>query len=274
MKRRVLISISLFPLVLSAQETAWDSLPWGSGTGKMPASPAGRAWIIPAVIVPAGVAAAVLFWPDKTNGTGDPCNLEILSQSTPATCSSANGTASILLSDSTSPQVTWPDGVTASTRNDLRAGVYPVAVTYGDCTDSVTLEITSVNIPVPLLLQDVIPPSGPGMHDGAIVVLIDPPGNGPYLFTINGSNSILLPEPVFIAEGLAEGTYVVEVTDAQGCTGTLTVVLKADERQSRRHRTIQDLFHAKRPKSLRIVFTPLFFRAPGGTDRKSISIAD
>jgi hypothetical protein len=258
MKRKALISISLFPLVLFSQETVWDSLPWGSGACKAPGSTRGNAWIIPAVAVPAAAAAALLIWPGKEQSTQDPCSLGIIPLITSASCSSANGTIRIVLSDSTSPQVTWPDGLTASSRNDLRAGSYPVVVAYGDCTDSMILEVSSVNIPVPLLLLDVTQPSAPGIPDGIIVASIDPPGNSPYLFTVNGRDSILVTEPLFIAEGLAEGEYTLEVMDAHGCTGSLTVVLKAETGTSHRHRAVHHLYPLKRSRSFRVVFTPLY----------------
>lgn len=274
MKRKALISISLFPLFAFAQETAWDSLPWGSGAGKAPAPSRGNIWIIPAVAVPAAAAAALLVLQGKDEGTQEPCSLDILSFIAPATCSGADGTARITLSDSTSPQVIWPDGLTASSRQDLRAGSYPVAVAYGDCTDSVILEVSSVNIPIPLLLLDVTQPSAPGIPDGSIVASVDPPGNGPYLFTVNGRDSTLVPEPVFIAGGLAEGTYTLEVMDAYGCTGSLTVVLKVEAYTSHRHRAKQHLSPVKRPKLFRVVLTPLFIPTRSLQEQKGIIIND
>ena len=185
----MLISISLLPFMLFAQETPWESIPWGNGSGK-PEAPAGKAWIIPVVLAPVAATAAVVFWPSGENEPEDPCT------------------------------------------------------------------------PVPLLLLDFTPPSGPGTPDGSFVAAVDPPGNGPYVFTLNGQDPVTSEEPVFFGNGLVAGTYLLEVTDANGCKGSLSVILQVLDYNPDTDKDLERILARRRHWHVRLVFTPLFIRPP------------
>lgn len=259
MRKKVLTSISLLPFMLFAQETPWDSILWGNGNGKpATAESSGKGWILPVLLAPVAATAAILLWPSKEIDPDDPCPLKVIPNISPATCASSNGMGSIILSDSTVPQVTWPDGLVASSRDNLHSGTYLLEISYGSCIETYTLEIPFINIQVPLLLLELTPPSGSGTPDGSFVAAVDPPGNGPYVFTLNGQDPLTTEEPFFFANGLVAGTYLLEVTDAKGCNGTLTVDLQVRDYTPDKDKELVRILSKRRPWHLKFVFTPLF----------------
>lgn len=123
----------------------------------------------------------------------------------------------------------WSNGATVSSPSGLAAGTYTVTVTDANgCTLTYT---TGINQP-PLLELSVAktdPTCPPGANapfnaDGTIAVTVTG-GTGPYMYdwsTVGGSG--LMPSAQN-QSGLTAGTYMVVVTDANGCTATQSVTL-------------------------------------------------
>jgi subtilisin-like proprotein convertase family protein len=90
-----------------------------------------------------------------TNGNGctttggisisQPFVLDGTASSTPASCGSANGSASIAVAGGTSPYTySWSNGVTTATNNNLTAGTYTITVTdHNGCSFSSSITVAS-----------------------------------------------------------------------------------------------------------------------------------
>ena len=113
-----------------------------------------------------------------------------------------NPLESILLSDYTTPQ----------------AGNHFISIAF-DATDECSMSVDAdlQIIPLPeLTVADIIPPSGPGMSDGAIFLQINVE-LPPWTLYVNGEALQTSDKPFFPLEGMSEGTYEIEIADARGC---------------------------------------------------------
>lgn len=136
----------------------------------------------------------------------------------------ANGTATVTPSNGQSPHsYLWSNGATTSTIDGLAAGTYQVTVT--DVTGCGWSGSVTIDEPNPLELtgealqrDNGFSLSGYGSNDGSITV--EATGGTPdYTYTwSNGATTA-------IVNGLAAGEYTVTVTDANGCSNTLSFVL-------------------------------------------------
>jgi hypothetical protein len=111
----------------------------------------------------------------------------------------------------------WSNGASSQDLNGVAAGTYTVTVTDGNlCTSVVTAVVTqSAALNLNVSSNDV---NCFGGTSGSAVVAVSG-GNAPYSYSwSNGSTNSS-------ANGLAAGTYTIDVTDASGCTSQATVVI-------------------------------------------------
>jgi|GEM_PF-3402010 len=126
-----------------------------------------------------------------------------------------NGTIDLTVSGGTSPYTySWSNGATTQDLSSLTAGAYSVLVTDAHgCTATVTKTITQ-----PALLAATATATNVSCYNGAngTIDLTVTGGTTPYTYSWGGG---------FTTEdrtGLTAGTYSVVVTDAKGCTATVT----------------------------------------------------
>ena len=141
--------------------------------------------------------------------------------STPPTCNNdCNGTATVVATGGTTPySYLWndPAAQSGSTANGLCSGTYFVQVTGGTCVSIAQVTLLNPNaIGFGFPLTD--NPSCNGSNDGSIIV-VPAGGTLPYTYSwTSGGNGA-------IEDSLSAGNYTVTVTDANGCTGTLSSTL-------------------------------------------------
>ncbi|MBO7125006.1 MAG: leucine-rich repeat protein, partial [Bacteroidales bacterium] len=148
-----------------------------------------------------------------------PCDLSISSEITNATCNSvANGKIELSVSGGTEPyQYKWTTGRTSSGIYNVGAGTYSVLVM--DDNGCTAMETFSVNEPSALAIFET--PTNPscGESNGSIDVMTFG-GTEPYSYAWKGTT-----QPTNVVENLSTGTYVLTVTDGNGCTATKTISL-------------------------------------------------
>ena len=131
---------------------------------------------------------------------------------------SSDGTAAVNVSGGTFPyQYSWNTVPvqTTDTATGLKAGVYTITVTTANgCKTSATITITQ---PAAILLSATVRPEHCGKGDGSVVVNTSG-GTGPYTYLWN----TVPPQNSANATALHGGNYTVKVTDAKGCTQTLS----------------------------------------------------
>lgn len=152
----------------------------------------------------------------------EPAPITATSNTQPATCGVANGSATLSAQGGTPGsgyQYTWsPGGATGSSVSGLMAGTYNVTVTDQNGCAGVFLA-TVGNSGAPVVNASVIQPvSCFGGSDGMAYVQVAS-GNGPFNYSWPGgaNNDTLL--------NRAAGTYVVEVTDINGCVALDTITI-------------------------------------------------
>ncbi len=125
----------------------------------------------------------------------------------------SDGVAGVDLSGGTPPfAVLWENGSTAGFLFNLPGGTYPVTVTDANgCTATETITVTDPGLIQ--VLYTVTPASAPGKADGQIRIDSIIHGTGPYTWQGPGLNNLL------------PGTYLITVTDANGCVGVVPVVV-------------------------------------------------
>jgi gliding motility-associated-like protein len=154
-----------------------------------------------------------------------PCtNLTVtVSNQTNVSCNGdSNGTATVTASGGNGNYTyTWsPGGMTGATQTGLAAGQYTVdVVDTDDCAGSVIVTITE---PTAIVLNTTITDAACGATDGAVNLTVSG-GNPPYLFSwSNGASTQNL-------TNVSPGSYSVDVTDANGCTATITANVSATD---------------------------------------------
>jgi PKD repeat protein len=114
----------------------------------------------------------------------------------------------------------WLDGQTGPIAQNLGAGSYMVTATdINGCKDSILLSLTVPDLLVEVQVVDVVCFG----QENAIVDINLIGGTAPY--TYNWSNDSISQD----LNGVAAGTYTLEVTDANGCTDILSVVVSEPE---------------------------------------------
>lgn len=135
-------------------------------------------------------------------------------------CNGGNdGSASVAVLGGTTPySYSWsPSGGTGSSTNGLSAGTYSVTVTdFNGCTS-----VSNVSISEPNTLNSAITSSGNascnGAANGSATVSVNG-GTAPYTYLWSPSGGT---SPT--ANNLTQGSYVVNITDANGCATSATV---------------------------------------------------
>ena len=130
-----------------------------------------------------------------------------------ATVTAANGTSGYTYS--------WaPSGETAATASGLAAGTYTVTVTDANgCTTTATANITQ---PAAALTASITAQTNVLCFGNATGSATVTAANGTSGYTYSWAPS---GETTATASGLAAGSYVVTVTDANGCTTTATATI-------------------------------------------------
>ncbi|BDS15581.1 PKD domain-containing protein [Aureispira anguillae] len=148
-----------------------------------------------------------------------PAPLDATLNSTNATCHAAcDGSIATLVNGGTAPYTfLWSNGATDANLNGLCQGNYIVTITDANgCTNTLTATVTE-----PAPLDATLNSTNATCHaacDGSIATLVNG-GTAPYTFLwSNGATDANL-------NGLCQGNYIVTITDANGCTNTLTATI-------------------------------------------------
>ena len=148
------------------------------------------------------------------------CAITIISSSTDATCTGADGTATAIPSGGSAPYIfTWAasagaQSITSGTATALIAGSYNVTVTDGALCVQTDNIVVATNPGVFNVLNSCANTTAVGAFDGSSTTT--PSGGiGPY--TYSWSPSPALGQSAATASGLPAGTYSVTATDGNGC---------------------------------------------------------
>ena len=148
-----------------------------------------------------------------------PAAIILSTSSTPSTCGSSNGSASVIATGGALPfGYSWsPTGGTTANATNIPSNSYTVIVTDANgCTMSASTSVSSLGGPTitATLVNDV---SCFGGNNGSAMSNVSS-GSGPYTFswTPNGGSSAT-------ATNLTSGVYSVSVTDINGCTSVANI---------------------------------------------------
>jgi gliding motility-associated-like protein len=142
-----------------------------------------------------------------------------------STCSDPNGAATVTMNGGVGNYVYDWNGVgnnpVGSTNSGLSAGTYNVIVTDGNgCTLPVSVTITDEPGPDIVSVTNT-QPSCNGLSNGTATVNATSPNNYPLTYLWDDANA----QTSQTATGLAAGTYVVIVTDPNGCTASMPTTI-------------------------------------------------
>ncbi|HRI26593.1 MAG TPA: choice-of-anchor L domain-containing protein [Chitinophagales bacterium] len=144
---------------------------------------------------------------------------------TNASCSIANGNISVTTSGGTSPlNYVWSHNATLNSPDAtaINTGSYTITVTdANNCTTTQTASIT--NLTGPTLALGTVTNAACGVADGTASVVATG-GTAPLSYSWSNNPGLNSPN----ATGLAAGSYIVTVTDANGCTDTEPVAVAND----------------------------------------------
>lgn len=167
---------------------------------------------------------------DANNCTGTvtvtitaPVALTATTSTTPASCGTADGSATVQAQGGTAPySYVWsPSGGTAPTANSLNSGAYTVVVTdAAGCTITQNVNVPSNGGPT-LSIVSQTNASCTGSTDGSATIGVQG-GTPGYTYSWNTPNGNGVN-----ATNLAPGTYTLTVTDANACVVAITVTITA-----------------------------------------------
>lgn len=150
-----------------------------------------------------------------------PTAITLATSSTPSTCGSPNGSATVVPAGGTGAYTyTWtPSGGTAATESNLTGGAYVVTVTDANgCTNQATVNVVGASTPSATITGSTnILCNGNTTGDATVTAA---GGSGPYTYAWapSGGNAAT-------ASNLGAASYTITVTDANNCTATATVTL-------------------------------------------------
>ena len=157
----------------------------------------------------------------------EPAQIVLSEVNTDITCFGAcDGTGTVSVNAGGTPTFTYDWGgagntPTASSNTGLCAATHTVTVTDGNgCTETIDVEITE---PAQIVLSEVhTDMTCSGVCDGTGTVTVDAGGTGAFTYDWGGAGDT----PTAASNtGLCAGTHTVTVTDANGCTETIDVVI-------------------------------------------------
>ncbi|MBC7865315.1 MAG: hypothetical protein IAF38_20230, partial [Bacteroidia bacterium] len=151
----------------------------------------------------------------------EPAQLFVSVSTNPSICTGNNGSATSTVSGGNgSYSYSWfPSGGTAANENNLAPGSYTLTVTDANgCVDSSTAIVGSTG-GVTVSVASVTNVSCFGLSDGSTSVNASG-GTAPITYSWSASN-----DTTATADSLAAGTYVVTVTDANGCVNVASSVV-------------------------------------------------
>ncbi|PCJ89614.1 MAG: hypothetical protein COA57_01730 [Flavobacteriales bacterium] len=164
---------------------------------------------------------ACIVLADTTSG----CNLTLSTSSTDDFCNTSEGMTAVIASNGTLPySYQWddPNSQISAVATGLSTGMYSVTVTDNTgCADTASITVNSIT---PMALASVITnESCPNENDGEIAISVTG-GTTPYTF--NWSNS----ENTEDISELTEGSYIINIVDANGCgiTDTMNVEIESE----------------------------------------------
>ncbi|MEO6883730.1 MAG: SprB repeat-containing protein, partial [Bacteroidia bacterium] len=140
--------------------------------------------------------------------------------STNSTCGNTNGTATVTGVTGGAPAYTysWAGGQTTSTITGQPAGTYSVTITDANGCKYPTTVVINNTPGVNATMGTATNTSCFAGNNGSATVTASS-GTNPYTYSWTGGQSTAT------ATGLAAGNYTVTVTDASGCTATVTTVI-------------------------------------------------
>ena len=132
----------------------------------------------------------------------------------------STGSINVLVSMGTSPYTyQWSNGATTQSLSNIPAGTYTVTVTdYQGCTETLSATLTQPQGALNATIQSIGNADCRGNSSGSVTISVTQ-GTAPYTYQwSNGATTQNL-------SGVNSGTYTVTVTDANGCTQTLTATV-------------------------------------------------
>jgi hypothetical protein len=237
-----LIILSLFGIKASSQQLHIDSIPVTNATSCSACNGSAEAYLS------GGVTPYTYQWSNgettqtdinlcpgtyylfATDSHGDsvgrsvtigPASIVLATSSTNTGCIGNTGTASVSVSGGSTPYTyLWaPGGATTTSISTLSAGTYTISVTDANgCSRTSTATVSSATAIVFDSAQYI---TGATCSNNNGSAFVDPSGGTQpytYLWSPNGATTAT-------ATGLSAGTYTVNVTDRNGCTGSTTLVV-------------------------------------------------
>lgn len=116
----------------------------------------------------------------------------------------------------------WSNQQTGATASSLTAGNYSFTVSDVNNCQTVGNAIVSSGFCCTLRISAQGTNGSCGLNNASISVSVDTAGTAPYSYSLNGGT----PQSSGTFTGLASGTYLVLVTDANSCSDTATVVIQ------------------------------------------------
>jgi gliding motility-associated-like protein len=151
-----------------------------------------------------------------------PTALTLVTSSVNATCTAANGSATVVASGGT-PAYTYlwtPGGQTTATAGSITAGNYSVLVTdFNGCTQTANVSV-GANPGGSATISSTINISCNGANDGSATVSMGGASTPPFTYAWTPSS-----QTTATASGLGAGTYTVTVNDGNGCIATASTVI-------------------------------------------------
>ncbi|MBK9353831.1 MAG: SprB repeat-containing protein [Bacteroidetes bacterium] len=134
-----------------------------------------------------------------------------------ATCGNSNGSITLSINGGTAPySYNWGGGITTQNRINLPAGAYAVTVTDANgCTGSANISVSNIGGPTVTFTKV---DASCDNNNGSINLNVTG-GTTPYTYLWN--DGVTTANRV----NLIGGTYSVNVTDANGCVGSISVIL-------------------------------------------------
>ncbi|MBL0102853.1 MAG: SprB repeat-containing protein [Bacteroidetes bacterium] len=155
----------------------------------------------------------------STVAVTEPTAINLTSTTSPATCGSLNGSASVTAAGGASPYTySWsPSGGTAGTASNIGAGAYTVTVSDAhSCTSTATASVSSLGGPTVSAVTNADVSCFGGSNGSAAATASNGTGPFTYAWAPTGGNAAT-------ASNLSAGTYSVSVTDARTSVASATV---------------------------------------------------